>query len=486
MFRENHDDFGCFADLILSVMAAFPGCPGASGAKEREVKRRLSRVWAVLACGVAFSCGKSKSFVGDEHGPAGGSAGAGAGGTSSGGEADKGGSTPAGGSSGAGGAERGGAEQGGTAGIAEAPPLRACILNRESTARADFCEMSQQCPASTTVVTTCRFSGDTWWCECSGTTGPELYEVSGLESPLVCEEVAALCASRKKPIEPEECTSTVETREPTSCKLERGCVRSLENADGVDATITSHDDAHCVDDGSGSLACSCTDEARVFQVSGTSGIEACDTMIEVCAVNLIPIYVAPVCFLDPESVTGSDGCQAFPTCVRVGNLGDGTAFLEYEHGEINCTNALGGAVCSCVTNLGQAAQFTLESPTDGSATCERLAPVCGEIATNALSEIECEPGEASVSDESCFVNLACAQSVEFGGERLEVFGTLAADCVSVGDRFVCNCIAHADNAQIEVEAGTPSDACAAAMTECQDAVTVTIGDGVILVPVPLP
>src|SRR6185436_6215093 len=122
---------------------------------------------------------------------------------------------PAGGSAGQGTAGgSAGLGQGGTAGVAQPPPLRECVLNRESTARADFCELSMQCPASSSVTTTCRLSGDIWWCECQGTTGVQQHEVSGLGSPEVCEEVAAVCASRKTQSGPKECTWTTETREP--------------------------------------------------------------------------------------------------------------------------------------------------------------------------------------------------------------------------------------------------------------------------------
>jgi hypothetical protein len=421
-----------------------------------------------------------ESTGGSSAGSGGGSSG-GAASPSNGGEVGEGGeaTTPSGGSPATAGRAQGGtAGTESTAGTGGVSPLAECTPVGVPRVTDTECALELACP-SKSISTYCALSSeDAWFCNCGGWQT----EVRGLTGAEVCEAVSEICASDGSP--PDECSLTVEIRLPTSCELTRSCVRAVQIGNSS-SSIVSEDSVKCDDDGTGRMNCYCKDGRR-FAVTGASGDQACDTMLETCAGDSSLGFEGEApCTITSEA--GDSGfCDTSARCERITDLGDGAAAIEVEEVELSCqTAAGGGSRCACVGREGQA-YFDIEPSTNGSSTCTDYVSLCGSAETTALSAIECELEIQGAGDQGAFVQMQCGQLASYGGRTVIVYGYMMANCSLVDETYLCTCSSLEATAQIEVEASSDWDAGSAAAEECPQVIKPRIGNDLILAPVSPP
>jgi hypothetical protein len=375
--------------------------------------------------------------------------------------------------------------QAGEAGAAGSPE---CTKTQDGKQGSDFCSAQVRCPGGVQAQTFCYNNGaGTWWCDCSGSIGYRQYQVSGLAGTAVCDAVADVCAQGESPVfnGPEECSTSVQYRRSNNCEIEQTCVQSVKLTDEIDATLSKRNYVSCGDGGSGRMYCYC-DYGGEFQISGQDGTQACDTMLEFCS-GEIDFGEEPSCMSSHQSA-GNGFCQAAFACTRSVEV-DGATVIHSEPREVTCQTATsGGSNCACFTNRAQL-RFDIESPTSGVGTCNTYASLCDDFDSIELSgDVQCAPAYQSSSGDYCDASIECKQPGTINGEQVFAYGTLSASCSRSGDAFSCFCSSSNESAEIAVDASTAWDACSAAVSNCPDVVTVTIGEGggVILPPIPRP
>jgi hypothetical protein len=353
--------------------------------------------------------------------------------------------------------------------------------------QADGCVSSLQCPGIGYYGISCTRRADgSSVCNCTDIRSD--YEVSGLSGVAVCDTIAVVCVSGEgwSFDGPRECSLTVERREAAACELKQTCTQSLTIGDNVTAVNTVEYGVSCYDYGDGYLSCLC-DYGPAFFVEGKDGTEACDALFGPCVADTpIEFEGEPTCTAGYG--TGSEGsCTVIPLCERRLDLGNGVTAAEFNTFEINCWAMLDTVQCACSFE-GYTAFFDTDAVLSDEQSCGRYVELCaGHVApVAASSEVECVPNGQQLTAAGCNATFDCAQRATFDGEQLVISGSLVADCAPAGDGYVCACSSFGDSVQIEVAASTAWDACTAARTECPNRIEPTIGDGVILPPVPPP
>lgn len=365
----------------------------------------------------------------------------------------------------------------------DAPDPVGCVTSTESVSESS-CQIDLTC-TNDYISTYCYWDGArSWWCDCSSFYGYQSFELSGADSSSACTTASELCRARVVPefTEPEVCSVEYQYGDASYCDMQERCTRSSEVAEGVDAVLTTYNTASCYSDGTGALSCQCNNEStyRNYQISGVSGIPACELTLDLCDRDAELVFDEPATCGVTSTFGDSTYCDLQQTCTQTTEVSDGVAALQYDYQSAWCQAlADGTSSCSCQTSA-RYLTFEMQASTVDSSACQSALVACTSEDELAFSgDVTCERAYQSAYGNACDTQLKCTQPATLGRQSLLVVGSLNANCqlAASGSAWSCWCSSGANSATLEVEGSDAWDVCAAASERCPSLVDVQFDSG---------
>jgi hypothetical protein len=314
---------------------------------------------------------------------------------------------------------------------------------------------------------------DVWQCGCNGGSMPPNYNLGNVTELAACQAMAELCRSDTppNPVGPIECGTPFENRTVYSCELRQACVQQIEGH--ADVTWAELDETYCDDDGTGRLACSCSNSGWSFYPEGHDATTACDLISEFCEEPVEPDFETADwdCPSQFES-SSSGGCEVHSSCRRAAVVADGITVPQNSWADVKCqNNEVNGSTCTC---NGPPGEFRIESDESVSGVdfCSGLATLCTGLGEVEFSgDITCTNTSLTTDVGSCEAQLQCGASATVSGKRVTTLRPVNVSCTQTDGSWLCNCNTESASTTVPAEGSTPWDVCTNASDFCANAVT---------------
>jgi hypothetical protein len=238
-----------------------------------------------------------------------------------------------------------------------------------------------------------------------------------------------------------ECTVRDLARLDGYCLLERRCEQPAELSDGTEVVWRTGDLPDCSVGDDGETLCEC--RSVVLSVGTEPARDACDAMLDVCAVE-DEIEFGPLDCKDTASADAPELCLADEECRQTAQLPSGEVFESVRKAGIRCEPyRSGSAQCLCTNYGGNDTAVSVLTATDvyQQATCQRMLRACGEADFEWLGDAECSaPEPPRGSPGFCIQNVACRRPARLGDRDVYEESVFGANCQQKGDdQFECEC-----------------------------------------------
>lgn len=238
--------------------------------------------------------------------------------------------------------------------------------------------------------------------------------------------------------------------------------------------------SRCLDQGNGSWGCNCESVGGFasFVIEGVTGISACETIADICALGGDPAFSGPEECEPISRFESPENCNVKGQCARPLEADAAVSLLTRTSYTVASCFRESDEELNCYCNNGQENNQYWIRGADGNSACEIVQGLCEE--EPEFTGTTCTPAGNASRQNDCDAQEQCRESASLGDGVTAVrsdFRTVTCTTLA-GGYMDCSCNSRRGELSFEYESLSTTTSCEEALTACGD-LTVEFDDGPI-------